>query len=265
MATVITGCGVLVISANKNPLAAPPKNKRRKARRKKVRGKMYFTKNTEKAIVLYNETEDFRERQKIYNEQIKYPFEKLAENILNTFKFSYFEVGNLDVQKDVVSFLVSNMHKYQKEKGKAFSYFSVVAKNFLILNNNTNFRRFKQHKDIETTNPIEEGLVVNPMGYRLNRELREFFRLMIDYWEENAEKLFKKSRDIKIVYALVELFRKCEVIENFNKKALYLYVREMTDCKTQHITKVINRMKKVQAGLHAEYIRTGTIMNNVPA
>ena len=76
---------------------------------------------------------------------------KLAENIINTYKFSYFDYGFNDLQDEVVSNLVINMHKFDETKGsKAFSYFSVVAKNYLILNNNANYKKLKIHDSIDT-------------------------------------------------------------------------------------------------------------------
>ena len=71
-------------------------------------------------------------------------FEKLAENIIHTFKFYYFDVPSEDVKHEVVSFLYMNMHKFTEGKGKAFSYFSIVAKNYLILHNNNNYKKMKQ-------------------------------------------------------------------------------------------------------------------------
>ena len=85
-------------------------------------------------------------RERIYNEHIRIPFEKLAENIIHTFKFYYFDVPSEDVKHEVVSFLYMNMHKFTEGKGKAFSYFSIVAKNYLILHNNNNYKKMKQHQ-----------------------------------------------------------------------------------------------------------------------
>ena len=91
--------------------------------RKKKKSNMYFTQTTENAIIRYNKSDDPRLRNKIYREHIDYPFDKLAENIIHTFKFYYFDVPPNTVKKDVVSFLVMNIHKFQEGKGKAFSYF----------------------------------------------------------------------------------------------------------------------------------------------
>tara|TARA_B100002019_G_scaffold234090_1_gene208245 strand:+ start:863 stop:1585 length:723 start_codon:yes stop_codon:yes gene_type:complete len=233
-------------------------------RKRKKKSKIYFGKDTENAIIEYNNTEDIVERNKIYNERISYAFDKLAENILNTFKFSYFQCSHLEVQQEVVSNLVSNIHKYKPDNGKAFSYFSIIAKNFLILYNNGNYRKFKKHvsvDDEETTN-IDLELSSIPTNPTNKKEISEFFKLMIDYWDVNIEKIFKKQNELQIAYAVLEIFRNSDRIENFNKKALYLYIREMTNCKTQNITKVVNKMKDMQKRIQIEYKETGDVKND---
>jgi len=220
---------------------------------------MYFTKETENAIVEYNQTHDAREKNTIYNERIRYAFEKIAENIFNTFKFSYNEVSPLKVQEEAVSHMVANMEKYEREKGKAFSYFSIVAKHWFILENNNNYRRFKKHTTI-SEQPGEIGeFLVEPEHQKRENETREFIKLMVKFWDKNVGKYFNKERDLQIANGVIEIFRNAERIDVFNKKALYLYIREIADCQTQHITKVINRMKDAQALILEEYLTTGSI------
>ena len=205
---------------------------------RKKKDRVYFGMDTEKAIIEYNKTTDVKLRNKIYEESIKYPFEKLAENILNTFKFSYFDVSKEDVQMEVVSTLIQKIHMFQEGKGKAFSYFSIVAKNHLILKNNGNYKRFKKTALLsempESWNPEDDFREVEQ-----GNEFVEFKELMLKYWDQNLTRVFTKKRDIQIADAVLELFRRSKYIENFNKKHLYLLIREMTDCKTHYITKVV--------------------------
>jgi hypothetical protein len=236
----------------------------KRRRRKKGKGKQYFTQETEDAIVEYNGSEDVKIRNDIYNERIRYAFDKLAENILNTFKFSYFQCSHEEVQQEVVSNLVSNIHKYKQQNGKAFSYFSIIAKNFLILYNNGNYKKFKRHMSVDDDEIVYEKkeLTVNPKELVKRKEINEFINLMIDYYDTNLEKMFKKPQELKIAAAVIEIFRRCDSIENFNKKAIYLYIREMTDCKTQNITKVVNKMRDVQSNITKSYIENGYIDKN---
>ena len=153
------------------------------------------------------------------------------------------------------------MHKYKANNGKAFSYFSIIAKNFLILYNNGNYKKFKRHTSVDDDEIIYEQkeLTFNPRAETKKKELSEFIKLMVDYLEENIDNIYKKDQEKRIAYAVLEIFRKSDVIENFNKKALYLFIREMTNCKTQHITKVVNKMKDIQSNLYAKYLEKGTL------
>ena len=225
---------------------------------RKKKSKQYFTIDTEKAIIEYNKSDNTDVRNKIYVEGIKYPFEKLAENILNTFKFSYFDVSKQDVQMEVISNLIEKIHMFQEGKGKAFSYFSIVAKNYLILKNNGNYKRFKKTALLsempESWNPSDDFYET-----QFGAELNEFKELMLKYWDINLTRVFTKKRDIQIADAVLELFRRSQHIENFNKKHLYLLIREMTDCKTHYITKVVNEMKKHQTQMLNDYFDKGMI------
>ena len=82
---------------------------------------------------------------------------------------------------------------------------------------------------------------------------------MIQFWENNVGKIFTKQRDLDIANAVIELFRSSERIDAFNKKALYLYIREISSCKTQQITKVINKMKQYQSNISRSYMNRGSI------
>lgn len=233
--------------------------KPRKTRRKKSAGVIYFSQDTEDAIIEYNKTEDREIRETIYNTKIKYPFEKLVENIFNTFKFSYFETGPLEVQKETVAHLVANIHKFEAGKGKAFSYFSIIAKHYLIALNNSTYKRFNQHVDISEERDEHTIQLQSEDKHYKETEMNEFMELMVRFWENNVGKIFTKQRDLDIANAVIELFRRSDRIDAFNKKALYLYIREISSCKTQQITKVINKMKQYQHNISRSYVNNGII------
>jgi hypothetical protein len=225
---------------------------------RKKKSKIYFSQDTENAIIEYNKSKDYVRRNRIYVESIQYPFEKLAENILNTFKFTYFDVPKADVQREVVSTLIEKIHMFKEGRGKAFSYFSIVAKNHLILKNNGNYKRFKKTALLsempETWNPPNDFEET-----QAGAEFMEFRDLMLAYWDKHLTRVFTKKRDIQIADAVLELFRRSQYIENFNKKHLYLLIREMTDCKTHYITKVVNEMKKHQTKMLNDYLDHGYV------
>ena len=237
--------------------------RKQRQRSKRLDDKVYFTKETEDAIIKFNQSNNLEERDNLYREYIEYPFDKLAENIINRFKFPYVNQPFEDIKKQVVSFLVINLSKYTEGKGKAFSYFSVIAKNYLILHNNNGYKQEKRAIYLSDKNDsemqMEDVLQLQHPSYEEREEAREFIHLMVDYWDENLLKIFKKKRDIDIANAVIELFRRVDTIENFNKKALYLMVREMTNCKTSYITKVVNKMKLRVLDHMKEYNQYGVI------
>jgi len=228
-------------------------------RKRSGNGKMYFTKETEDAIISYNNEVDDLIKNQIFETKIKFALEKLVENIFNTFKFTYFDVGPLEVQKETLSHLVANLHKYESGKGKAFAYFSIIAKNYLIFHNNTNYKRYNQHVDISEENEENTVRLQSEDSHYKNVETQQFIKMMVEYWEKNLNDIFSKKRDLKIAEAVVELFRNSDRIDYFNKKALYLYIREISSCKTQQITKVINKMKEYQDKITRLYMENGKI------
>ena len=226
--------------------------------RKKAKSRMYFTQLTENAIIRYNGSEDSVLRNRIYNDHIAYAFDKLAENIIHTFKFYYFDVPSEQVKHEVVSFLVMNMHKFKEGKGKAFSYFSIVAKNYLILNNNNNYKKMKSHRELDVLD-FKRNLSSESQVIADKETYEEFTSMMLDYWENNLPNIFKRHKDILVADAVLELFRRSQNMENFNKKALYVLIREMTGSNTQHITRVVNVMKKYYKRLFKEFQYSGSI------
>lgn len=225
---------------------------------KKRKKNVYFTKETEDAIVEYNNEDDPLIKQKIYRKKIEYPINKLVENIINRFKFPYFKEATENLQSDVVSFIIMNIHKYDQEKGRAFSYFSILVKNYLILGNNENYKFKKSQQIIDPANPDHSFDLVDEDKHRKQQsDMPEFIYLLIKYWENNINRIFSKKQEIMIADAILNLFKRSGNIENFNKKALYVMIREMTGLRTQYITAVVNKMKTHNEKLMNEYYMNG--------
>jgi len=221
---------------------------------KKKKRKVYFGQEVQDAIIEYNSSESNSKKNIIYRDRIHKALDKLAENIINTFKFTYFDYGFQDIKNETVAFMVMNMHKYDHTKGsKAFSYFSVVAKNYLILHNNNNYKKLKSHDNIDVLDTRKKNNEYDKI------DMKNFTEEMIAYFEINIPSIFKKQRDLNIAYSIMDLIKKVDDIENFNKKSLYILIREMTDVNTSHITKVVNIFKNKYKTILSEFEKTGTI------
>lgn len=225
--------------------------KLRKRRRKKSRE--YFTKDTEDAIVAYLKSEDPIERNKLFNEKIDYSFHKLAEFIIHTFKFYYTEMTNVeDLKHEVVAFLLDKLHHYNPEKGKAFSYFGTIAKRYLIVYNENNYKQMKIRGDMEEVD--EDKKVYNELVREGdNIDLSSFMNSYVKHVDENIDNIFINEVDKSIAQAVIQIFRRRENLEVFNKQHFYLYVREITGQNTANVTRVIKVLK-------SEYKKQLTVM-----
>ena len=213
-------------------------------KRKKKTKNQYFTQETEDAIVRYNGSSDPEERSEIYRKDIHYGFFKLTENIIHTFKFYYTEVDNIEhLQHEVITFLLSKIHLFDPTRGaKAFSYFGTIAKRYLIIQNTQNYK-----KRVDKA-PVEELYHDLRHSYDMDYnptekdDLSDFLDEYLEYCTKNIYDIFPKEKDAKVADAILEIFRKRENIDIFNKKAIYLYIREMVDVKTPHITRVADQL-----------------------
>jgi hypothetical protein len=234
-----------------------PGPKRRGRKRTK---KQYFTPDTDLAIKEYLASTNQDERDNIFKTRIHYPFYKLAENLIHTFKFYYTEVDDLeDLKHEVICFLLEKLDYFKPEKGtKAFSYFSIVGKNYLILYNNNNYKKKKQKVDVLAAD--EDNGVLYSLGRdKRKQDIKDFIDYFTLYIDKHMFTLFKKEKDRKVADAINVLFKRRENIEIFNKKALYIYIREMTEVDTPVITKVTKIMKKHYKSLYSEYNETGYV------
>ena len=205
----------------------------------------YFTQETEDAIVAYNNSNDHVFRDKIFSDKIYFPLYKLAENIIHTFKFYYTDVDDLeDLKLEIVSLLVEEkLHMFDPTRGaKAFSYFGTIVKRHLINYNNKNYKRLKQ---LTTMDSWEGSYDFDAPEIHPNAmTLKQIFDMYIEEMYGKLDELFTKESDRQIADAVLVLFKKRSDLDIFKKKALYIYIREMTGTETPYLTRVINILKE---------------------
>mgnify|MGYP003124329506 CR=1 FL=1 len=197
----------------------------KKKRGRKRTKKQYFTADVDAAIKEFLASSNQEERNNIYKNRIHYAFYKLAENLIHTFKFYYTEVESLeDLKHEVCCFFLEKLDYFKPEKGsKAFSYFSIVGKNYLILYNNNNYKKKKQKADPLAADE-DEGVLRQLGRDERKKDIKDF----IDYFTEYIDKN-------------------------------YIYIREMTGVETPVITKVTKVLKKLYRKLYTEYADTGYV------
>ena len=228
-------------------------------KKKKPSSNNYFTQETEDAIVAYNKATSTDEKAKIYHRHIHYAFFKLTENIIHTFKFYYTDTDTIEELKhEVVTFLLEKLHLYNQSKGKAYSYFGTIAKRYLIVYNENNYKKLQEKVDIANIDE-DESLPYEHIHEPVSSHDIPFIDQYVKYIDTHLFTLFPKKQDAQTADSIIELFRKRESIEIFNKKALYIYIREQIDVSTPHITKISKKLKLLYVKLYNEWYEHGYI------
>ena len=212
--------------------------------RRRRKSNHYFTKDHENAIIQYALTEDNKIRTKLYANFIGPAFDEMVDKIVYTYKFT--NLPNIDDLRDECKiWLTTILDKYDSSKGsKAFSYFSVITKNWFIHKIKKNTNKIKREVQLEDThiNDFSNSKLVSYNDYYQKRNEQEFWQLLhseIKDWE--GENL--KANERKVLEAVKILFENSEDIEIFNKKAIYLYLREITGLNTKQVVNNLNKIR----------------------
>ena len=213
-------------------------------KRKKRRKNYYFTQVHEDAIVQYTLTEDRQIRTQLYVELIQPALSEMVDKITYTYKFT--SLPNIDSLRDECKiWLTTVLGKYDPNKGsKAFSYFSVITKNWFIhkvKKNSQNRRREIQYEEV--AKEIEQKHLSTDNAYFQQRTQREFWEHL---WNEIGiwDKATLKPNEKKVLEAIKILLSNPDSIEIFNKKAIYLYIREITGLNTKQVVNNLNKLRE---------------------
>jgi len=189
-------------------------------------------------------SEDRELRSKLYEEYIQPAFDQMVDKIIYTYRFT--TLPNIEYLKaDCKVWLTTILNKYDPNKGsKAFSYFSVVTKNWFIHKVKRTKRRLQTEVFMEDVlNELDEDLVSTEETYLERRDDIEFWMSLnreISTWDS----FMLKENEKKVLMAVRILMDSADQIEIFNKKAIYLYLREITGLNTKQVVNNLNKLRK---------------------
>ena len=225
---------------------------------KPKKNRSYFTKITDLAISAYNKSEDSTSREKIYRRFIYPAFMKLTENIINKVKPDYIDSTFQDLQTDLVTYLTARLDKFNPNAGKAYSYYTRTSFNYLIAENQKGYAKVKSDT-LEINIDEQRNVITEIHNDEMRETLREFMDAYIEYCYDNLNYIFSNSIDIHVADSVLHIFETREDIDNFNKKALYILIRERTGLETTNITRVIKTLKTIYEDKFREYEQTDFI------
>jgi hypothetical protein len=218
----------------------------------------YFTLDTDAAIEAFQVAQTDEEKHEIFNTKIRPAFEKLIENLLYVYRF--YTLGDPEtLQRECLTDLYGTIGKFDasksndpnKKTSKAFSYFNMVAKNWFIARSRENSKKNKNESELFYDLDHEHvkndpSFMVSPFEAQVEEKERwlEFFKAM-ETWRDRL----KKKNEKQVLEAIIFIMKNSEMVTIYNKKAVYLYLRDLTGLNTKQI--VVN-LKKIKA-LYSEW------------
>ena len=224
-----------------------------KKRGRKAVNLNYFDVREETAVRNFLLAESSHEKNKIYNEFLRAPLDKMISSIIRRYKLYRKDMDFNEIHCDTHSFLMTKVDKFKPDKNKkAYSYFGTICKNYLmgqIIKDQKETNRKISYEDISSSLEERPG-----MSYRIDEDIVESDVIINQYLQELKE--FIESENLndnerKLGYALIDLFDNYQTIfsgadnNKFNKNVILLSLREMTNLSTKEIRSSIKRFKKL--------------------
>jgi hypothetical protein len=213
------------------------------------KSKIYFTSENEEAIIKYNKSNDSIEKEMLFTKLIYPAFYKIAENVYNKYKITWINGSFRDIMNDCIVFMFERLHMYKGERGKAFSYYTIIARNYFWYTSTQSYKEVTTNVDFETfwVEAEDAALEMEYDSERFDR-VDNFVAKIIPYMKENMQYMMGNEEQIEIGYLaleyfsgdVVELTRK-EIQKDIATKAGILHYGN-DKCKMV-ITKALNRLK----------------------
>ena len=204
---------------------------------------IYFGTIEEDAVIKYLSSTSHLERTRLYIEILEPAFSEMVDKIIFTYKF--ISIPNIDcLREDCKIWLTTILDKYDPNRGKkAFSYFSVITRNWFFHQAKKNAKQIRKEIEYgELTGELELQHISTPHQYIAKREREEFRELLMEEiksWDDGT----LKENEKKVLDAIKILIESIDDIEIFNKKAFYLYLREITGLNTKQVVGSLNKLR----------------------
>lgn len=225
--------------------------------KRKKKSKIYFGNKTQDAILRYVELNqdsmtNLAEKNRLYTEYIHPAFDKLCENVINTWKFHEYETSYTDLKSDAIAELYVKMDKFDPTKGRAYSYFTIICRNFCIIKSRELVRQRNIQEDLDAVDP-NRNLQAEISKTDFDEDVTEFANIFYKEMDSVLESMFLLPKQRRIADSILELFKNSRDIDIFNKKILYIYIRERARVDTKDITTVSNMLKPILYEKFSQY------------
>lgn len=221
--------------------------------------KMYFNGGTQEAIVKYQNEPSKKERDKLYVEEILPAFKKLVENLINIHKFTGMHDTYDELKNDCINFLFETIHKFDASRGtNAFSYFNVVAKNWLIIRTKQKTQRTKKSVSLDDPASLttHESLLIEEHNMLPAQDTpfdaSNSLEMTVNLLYEIRCKV-KTENELTCINAIITIFENMDDIDLLNKSAILLYMRELSGLSPKQLTIAMQSIKRRYKKTKSDY------------
>lgn len=223
---------------------------------------VYYTKEVHEKVCefIHNDELSQFQRNKIYEKHIYPAFDEMVRIMINTYNFYYTGtdpeslVQEVNVKMyDVLETSRKEENKYYDESyGSSYSYFSRVAKNYMI-------QKQSKHQDnknkygMDSINEDESYYIETFFTEHDDVDLREFINYMNIWLKNNIDKIFDKEEDKKVAYGILDILEN-EDIEMNNPKLFFYMMKEQYGNDDYRINKVKNILREHYTDLKNQYL-----------
>ena len=220
-------------------------------KRRKGKSKLYFTKDTQASIEKWQASELQEEKDTLYTAEILPAFNKLVENLILIYGFAKGRHSFDALKNDCITFLYETLHKFDGSRGtKAFSYFNVVAKNWLILNTRKRKKVYDNSYSIHelaSFNAFDRHTIAHyqtapaPDDIMIARERRDEIQKILKSLRSQVE----NQNDVKCIEAILIVFDRIDDLDLLNKRAIYVYIREISGLNSKQLSTSMSTIRRL--------------------
>lgn len=245
-----------------------------KQRGRKRTNDLYFGPQEEEAVIKFLECNDEIERNTIYNQWLRGPFDKMIESIIRRYKLYRKSVSFEDLHSDTLSFLITKADKFEKDSGKkAYSYYGTICKHYilgLLIKDDSILKQSYSYEDL-TQSYLDDRedlqYEMDDTDYTIDdfiNKLRNNIKSEIDNNNNVSLKRRLNENEIKVGYALIDILGNWEQTldvmnggSKFNKNSVLETMRNYTNLSTKDIRASMKKYKDIYSILKIDTIENG--------
>lgn len=230
---------------------------------------IYFNENVEQAIIRYKNSTCQKQKQQIYKQYIYSAFQYIINSMIKRYKLIE-RIENVQIIKiSCFSQMIQKIKSFDCKRGRAFTFFTIIAKHFILNELNHGIKFNQRNISINKLYQGRQSTIIQDLSVKQYQQSKHMQRAMniyknickqlIEYINQNLFNIITTKKQQVIVYSLIKLIEDVQKFQNYGKKFIFLYLRQLSGASTKEIVNVLKRIlpqyKKIKdKAIQQEYI-----------